>query len=98
MSDLTPERRDKMRRAVTECTIPMDSTMWPVGGPTFLALLDAADERDKLAAAVERVRQACHELRYVRNVPGSLAFEQGRRDALDAVLAILDGTDDGPTT
>lgn len=56
MTDLTPERRDKMRRAVTECAIPMGSTMWPVGGPTFLALLDAADERDALAAAVERMR------------------------------------------
>ena len=56
MNDLTLERRDKMRRAVAECAIPMGSTMWPVGGPTFLALLDAADERDRLAAAVERVR------------------------------------------
>lgn len=55
MTDLTPERRDKMRRAVTECTIPMGSTMWPVGGPTFLALLDAADERDRLVEAVEAV-------------------------------------------
>lgn len=47
-------------------------------------------ERDELAAAVQRVRQVCHETHYVRNVPGSLAFEQGRRDALDDVLAILE--------
>ena len=55
MSDLTPERRDKMRRAVTECTIPMDSTMWPISGPSVVALLNAADERDRLAAAIERI-------------------------------------------
>ena len=49
------------------------------------------DERDQLAAAVERVRKACQEPRYVRNVPESITFEQGYRDALEAILAILDG-------
>ena len=54
MSDLTPERRDEMRRAVTECTIPMGSTMWPA---EMLALLDAADERDRLLTVVHEADQ-----------------------------------------
>ena len=55
-----------------------------------LTLLDAADERDELAAVVQRVRQACHEPRYVRNVPESITFEQGYRDALETILTILE--------
>lgn len=44
MTDLTPERRDALREYAAGIVGEM------------LALLDAADERDRLAAQVERVR------------------------------------------
>lgn len=104
MTDLTPERRDKMRRAVTECTIPMGSTMWPVGGPTLLALLDAADERDLLAAVVnagvlkatardderDRLAAAVERVRVLANGP----YPHARNITGDDLTRALDGTDE----
>ena len=100
MTDLTPERRDKMRRAVTECTIPMGSTIWPVGGTTFLALLDAADERDRLAAAVERVRALADNWERLDRALLAAGAAGMSMPAVDAVrqlrerLSALDGTDE----
>ena len=69
MSDLTPERRAELRRdaehhKLLRFVIGTASDGYPMAGyesvsEDVLALLDAADERDRLAAAVERV-QALH--------------------------------------
>ena len=56
MITITPERRAELRAAVIEDPSPMGSVWWPISGPSVMALLGAADERDRLAAAVERVR------------------------------------------
>ena len=87
--DLTPEMRAEMRRIVTEDP-----------SPTILALLDAADERDRLAGN----RREPRDLDWDRSVdsyratgwddePGDyerMFFESGWRAAIRA----LDGTDD----
>ena len=67
MSDLTPERRADLRMLLGDLDAhlamdPRPSTAVPFAAlfdaalPALPTLLDAADERDKLAAAVERVR------------------------------------------
>ena len=56
MSNLTPERRAELRHyAEVVRSADCETTMLAHYGE-MLALLDAADERDRLAAAVERVR------------------------------------------
>lgn len=104
MTDLTLERRAKMRRAVTECAIPMGSTMWPVGGPTFsvggptlLALLDAADERDRLVEAVEAVAKVepLEVPDWDTGEPWSVYDAEEIRQALGSSVTIL--ALDGPT-
>ena len=67
MSDLTPEKRAELREAATSFKLwrfvtSTASDGYPSGGyeefgDETLALLDAADERDRLLAAVERVRE-----------------------------------------
>ena len=66
MSDLTPERRADLRMLLGDLDAhlamdPRPSTAVPFAAlldaalPALPALLDAADERDRLAAAVERI-------------------------------------------
>mgnify|MGYP003484466749 CR=1 FL=1 len=60
MIDLTPERRAELRHyAEVVRSADYETTMLAHYGE-MLALLDAADERDKLATTIKRVR-ALHE-------------------------------------
>lgn len=52
---MTPESRAELRELAEDVYAAM------VKRPVLLALLDAADERDLLAAAVERVREVAAE-------------------------------------
>ena len=72
----------------------------------LLALLDAADERDRLAAAAERVRALADGWRY-KGEFGWGAWQEGygpdeHGELLDyaacEIIRALDGADDGPTT
>ena len=54
MSDLTPERRAELRGLLNDHAT--DPGEWCCDAMDALpALLDAADERDRLAAAIERI-------------------------------------------
>lgn len=72
MTNLTPERRAELRRDCIETeqtrkTLADWATLpW---ADELLALLDTADERDKLASAVERVR-ALHRRDHYLGEPG----------------------------
>ena len=55
MTDLTPEERTVLRRRI-DFRRQMGHERVSVTLPELTALLDAADERDRLAAQVERVR------------------------------------------
>lgn len=109
MTDLTPERRAELREAATSFQLwrfvtSTASDGYPSGGyeefgDETLALLDAADERDRLAAAVERVRA----LVYVSD-DGTRYGHDGHSPIdgypecpgcwADGILAMLDGTDE----
>ena len=86
MSTPTPERR---------------AELWERVSQTLRAMLDAADERDRLAAAVERVR-ALHEPEPFEMPNGDTWYRCGRcqhaSDRPCPTLRALDDTDDGPTT
>lgn len=59
MTDLTPERRAELRVRAAKPFVVHDFVAPPfttIDAADLHALLDAADERDRLAAAVERVR------------------------------------------
>lgn len=53
---LTPEQRLAELRESVSLETNLEAVYWEVGGTTLTALLDAADERDRLAAQVEQVR------------------------------------------
>ena len=60
MTDLTPEERTVLRRRI-DFRRQMGHERVSVTLPELTALLDAADERDRLAAQVERVRELTYE-------------------------------------
>ena len=97
MPDLTSERRaelrrDAQRRRLFRFVTSIASDGYPSAGyesidDELLALLDAADERDKLAAAVERVR-ALHrpiELWEVDPANGTWVYQDGERVLIEHV-------------
>ena len=57
MTDLAPERRAELRDYATEW---LDVSAVNVFPDVLTALLDAADERDRLRAAVRQIADACH--------------------------------------
>lgn len=49
MTNLTPERRAELRERVSQES-NLEAVYWSIGGTTLATLLDAADERDRLAS------------------------------------------------
>ena len=96
MSELTPERRAELRQLLDDHTTDAGEwccdTLPQAAMDALLALLDAADERDRLAAAIERVRALA---------PVDVS-DWDEDDPLTVTAAdlhrALDGTEDGPTT
>ena len=101
--DLTPERRaelrrDAERRRLFRFVTGTASDGYPSSGyesidEDLLALLDAADERDRLAAAIERVR-ALH----VRDEFGFCVVCDYMTPHPCPSRRALGGADGGPTT
>lgn len=84
MTDLTPDERAFWRTAASGVSYGVN-----VKSSVILALLDDADERDRLAAAVERVR-ALHE----RDGEGFCVVCDYMTPHPCPTLRALDGTDD----
>ena len=111
MTHLTPEKRAELRAAVEERRLfrfatERGSDGYPSSGlleigREVLALLDAADERDKLAAAAERVRALADNWERLDRALLAAGAAGMSMPAVDAVrqlrerLSALDGTD-GP--
>ena len=91
--DLTPERRAVLRRyAEVIQSAAYETTMLAHYGE-MLALLDAADEHDRLAAAVRQIAEACHWSHDPSDDPEALSayigqLQRSADDALDAAAAI----------
>ena len=100
MTDLTPERRAELRHyAEVVQSADYETTMLAHYGE-MLALLDAADERDRLAAAVERVRALADNWERLDRALLAAGAAGMSMPAVDAVrqlrerLSALDGTDE----
>ena len=77
MTHLTPEKRAKLREGVSQ-EPNLEAVYWHIGGVTLRALLDAADERDRLAAAIEHARRV------------HTCAECVHRDGCDTIRALSD--------
>ena len=94
MTALTPERRAELRQLLDDHTT--DAGEWccdtlPQAAMDVLpALLDAADELDRLRVTVQRVRQACHEFAQIESFDDDYdrGYTVGYNDALDAILSL----------
>ena len=106
---LTPERRAELRtdaenRRLFRLVTSIASDGYPSSGfqpidADISALLDAADERDRLAAQVERVRELTYEsddgTRYGHDGHSPIAgYSECPGCWSDDILAVLDGADD----
>ena len=93
---LTPERRAELRRTLHYSGQPN----FAVERDTIAALLDAADERDRLAALAERVRALADNWERLDRALLAAGAAGMSMPAVDAVrqlrerLSILDGTDE----
>ena len=100
MTDLSPEKRTELRAAVEERHLfrfatERGSDGYPSSGlleisREVLALLDAADERDRLAAALRQIAKACHWSHDPSSDPEALIayigqLQSSADDALDTV-------------
>ena len=91
MTDLTPVKRAELRQTLHYSGQPN----FAVERDTIAALLDAADERDRLAAAAERVREVAAE----RTEPpyaweSADGWSDGYDQAMKDVHRAVNGTDE----
>ena len=64
MAEIARERREEMRRITEHYGADRDDVIWHVCMAELSALLDAADERDRLRAEVERLEAAAEDSRW----------------------------------